>query len=727
VLSPSGWTTAQGTPTPAAAPRREFPHGADFADRYTLIERIGEGGMGEVYKAIDRRLDSVVALKFIQPSLAAHVEAIRRFKSEVLLARQISHPNVCRVHDLGESGGTFYLSMGWIEGETLRRFMHQSGPQRPATALAIVEQVGQALEAAHARLVVHRDLKPENIMMDARGGVVVMDFGLATVLGSPMPSGAGQVVGTPPYMSPEQRRGEEADPRSDLYALGLIFWELLTGHSPAAPPGAAAIRARIPRPLAPVIASLLEENRAARCASATALLADLRAARVRLKEERGSRIGTPWKVAIAAAIFVVVAGVAAVFLLRRAAPGDDRSASPAARAPGPPVESIAEPGGFYDRGLHYLRDEGDTLRGLGDAIQMLHRAVDGTPSEARAWALLGEASWMRFRRGHSPEDRTEAEAAVTRALTLRPDLAEGLNARGLGALASGDANAARADFERAVALEPALDAAWENLGNAHRDLGNYAEGMRCLDTAVRLRPDCYLHRIAMGRFYERFAEYDAAAAAYRKAIEIKPDQPWGWNNLGAMYLYMARRPGDAVPAFKRSIELEDRGIARTNLGTAYYYMANFDAAIAEYRKATELEPDDADNWGNLGDALEMLRRRDDARAAYRRAEGLARDAASARPADPMAQNQLAKYCAKSGRTACALDAATRANALQPDNAEIEFTNAVARAAGPRTDEALDWLDRAVRHGLGRSQMESEPFLEPLHPLARYRALLGRAG
>ena len=726
-LPVSEWPTMPGSKPDARTASLEFPPGSDFAGRYTIIERTGEGGMGIIYKATDRRLEHVVALKLIQPAIAVHPEAIRRFKSEVLLARQISHPNVCRVHDLGESGGILYLSMAWVDGETLHRFLAQSGVQTPAAAVGIVERVARALEAAHTKRVVHRDLKPDNIMIDAGGEICVMDFGLAAATGEAardgagiLKSGAGRIVGTPPYMSPEQRRGEEADPRSDLYALGVILWEMLSGHLPASPPDAASLRSEVPRPLAPILASLLAEDRGARCASATDLLAAIAEARERFPE-LGKGSGDPrrrrWRAAAIAAAFL--AGAALVYVAIR--PRLHRPPAPAHAGIAP-----LETAGFYERGVYYLREQGETARGLGDAIQMLHRAVEKDPEDGRAWAMLGEAYWMRFRRTRAPEAKAEAEKALAQAAQLGPDLPETLHARGLGTLAGGDARAARADFERATQLDPGFDGAWENLGNADRELGNYAEGLRELQTAVRLRPTCYLHQIALGRFFERFAEYDAAAAAYRKAIDLKPDQPWGWNNLGAMYLYLARRPEEAVPAFKRSIALEDRGIARTNLGTAYYYQGNYEEALTQYRRATELEAEDADNWGNLGDAFMMLRRREDARRAYERALALAQEGVTARPLDAVSRNQLAKYCAKTGRSDCALDEARRAAELQPDNPDIEFTNALARAATGRLTEALDWLEKGVKHGLGRAQIECEPVFEPLHGSARYKALLGQA-
>ena len=719
-LPASAWTTVPDeSPSFRRAPSLEFPPGTDFADRYTIIERTGEGGMGVVYKAIDRRLDHVVALKLLQPAIASHPEAIRRFKSEVLLARQISHPNVCRVHDLGESSGILYLSMAWVEGETLHRFLAQSGVQTGASALRIVERVARALEAAHAQHVVHRDLKPDNIMIGPRGDICVMDFGLAAATGDASKGASGRGVGTPPYMSPEQRAGKEADPRSDLYALGIILLEMLLGRLPASPPDAAAVKSEAPRALLPILSSLLAEDPGTRCGSATDLLAAIAEARERFPDLGGGWF-TPRRRRHAGIAFALAAVSALAYVGIRPHPD-----------PGPPGSLVLPepppPTALYDRGLYYLREQGETARGIGDAIQMLHRAVEKSPEDGRAWAVLAEAYWTRFRRApHPPEAKTEAEKAMARAVALGPGLAETLHARGLGRIAAGNAEAARADFEAATKLAADFDAAWENLGTADRDLGNYAEGLRELQTAVRLRPTSYLHRIALGRFFERFAEYDAAADAYRKAIDLKPDQPWGWNNLGAMYLYQMRRPEEAVPPFKRSIAIEDRGISRTNLGTAYYYMGNYEEALVQYDRATQLEAEDADNWGNLGDALVMLRRRDEARRAYERAATLAGEGVKARPLDADSRNQLAKYCAKAGRADCALAEARRAAELQPDNPEIEFTNALARTTTGRLDDGLDWLEKAVKHGLGRAQIEHEPFFAPLHGSARYKALLGQA-
>ena len=175
----SGATTLSEATGIPYRPSLDFPPGSRFAERYTIIEKIGEGGMGVVYKALDTVLDQqVVALKLIQPSLASIPTFVQRFKREVRLTRKVAHPNVCRVHDLGEGDGVLYLSMEWIGGETLGRLLQKAGALEQDRALEIAERIAQALAAAHAKGIVHRDLKPGNVML-TKTGAKLLDFGLA--------------------------------------------------------------------------------------------------------------------------------------------------------------------------------------------------------------------------------------------------------------------------------------------------------------------------------------------------------------------------------------------------------------------------------------------------------------------------------------------------------------------------------------------------------------------
>ena len=205
-----------------------FPPGTLLGQRYRISGRIGQGGMGEVYKATDLLLGQVVALKFLPESVASNEAMLERFRTEVRLARQISHPNVCRVYDLGEVQGQLFLSMEYVDGEDLKSLLARIGRLPPDKALEIARKLCAGLNAAHEKGVVHRDVKPANIMLDGRGQVRIMDFGLAGLAGTLKDIGSG----TPAYMAPEQRSGREVTTQSDIYAVGVVLHELFTGKRP---------------------------------------------------------------------------------------------------------------------------------------------------------------------------------------------------------------------------------------------------------------------------------------------------------------------------------------------------------------------------------------------------------------------------------------------------------------------------------------------------------------
>jgi tetratricopeptide (TPR) repeat protein/TolB-like protein len=227
----SSGVTSPSVSWPPAPPVAGLGPGASFSDRYTIVEEVGAGGMGRVYKAIDRLLGTTVALKLMSAAVT-HSEARQRFHRELSVARAITHLNVCRVHDLGEVEGTAYISMEYVEGQTLDDLIRSMGVLSTKQTLAVARQICAALDAIHQAGVVHRDLKPSNIMLDRAGRAIVMDFGMAYQRGDDRLTNAGAVVGTLAYLSPEQARGGEAHPRSDVYALGLILYEMLTGRRP---------------------------------------------------------------------------------------------------------------------------------------------------------------------------------------------------------------------------------------------------------------------------------------------------------------------------------------------------------------------------------------------------------------------------------------------------------------------------------------------------------------
>src|ERR1035438_6285201 len=295
-------TSFRRTPPPASpssSPSRISFGGASAAvlqigdllgGRYEILQLLGEGGMGAVYKAADRELDRFVALKVIRPELASNASILARFKQELLLAHQVTHRNVIRIYDLGEAEGVKFITMEFIEGKDLRSLIREKQKFTPEEAVEVIQQVCQALDAAHSVGVIHRDLKPQNIMQDPTGRILVMDFGLARPVGGDGMTQTGAIVGTMEYMSPEQALGKDLDQRSDIFALGLILFELLTGKTPFQAESALAslikrtqeravsvsdIDAQIPGALAGIVSKCLERDLNGRYQTAAAILADL--------------------------------------------------------------------------------------------------------------------------------------------------------------------------------------------------------------------------------------------------------------------------------------------------------------------------------------------------------------------------------------------------------------------------------------------------------------------
>jgi len=271
-------------------PLETLKRGTTFAERYDLIQELGTGGMGKVYKAFDKKVEEEIALKILKPEIAEDRRILSRFSSELKIARKIVHKNVGRMYDLSEAQGIHFITMEYVPGEDLKSFIKRSGHLTVGKALSIAKQICEGLAEAHELGIVHRDLKPQNMMIDNEGNARIMDFGIARSLQAAGLTAEGTVIGTPEYMSPEQAEGEETDQRSDIYSLGVILFEMVIGrlpfegktpfsiamkHKSETPPDPKEINAQVTEDLRLLILKCMEKDKGKRIQSAQELLSGL--------------------------------------------------------------------------------------------------------------------------------------------------------------------------------------------------------------------------------------------------------------------------------------------------------------------------------------------------------------------------------------------------------------------------------------------------------------------
>jgi len=723
--------------------------GSDFGTRYRIEAILGQGGMGRVYKAFDKQLDRMVAIKVVRQGMMGSDEALKRFKQELLLASKVSHKNILRIHDMGEVGEVKFISMAYVEGQDLHQILHDSKKLPFDRALNFSRQLADALAAAHAEGVIHRDLKPQNILVGKGDQLFVSDFGLAKSFedDSSSMTRTGAFLGTPRYMSPEQVEGNPADLRSDIYAYGLILYEMVTGDVPFTgettlklmyqriqqiPKSPKLVNPELPDWYAGVVMKCLEKDPATRYQTAAEILLDLQAQTSTVVPRAATRtvqIQVPgfaqkrW-VWAAAGLLVLAILAFAIPPVRNLILGK-KAGGAASRVSG--IPSLDQ--GRYVAILPFrvLGDEqalGYVADGLNEALsaklfqlQGLHLASnaavekvsDKEPTEKIARSLganlivtgmvQGSADNMRIivnLDDVSSGKRTwsqEFSGVPKDLLTIEDQISSQL----VTALAVNPSNEELAHVaERPTDNEGAYDLYLRG-NEAIRGPDTLKAAQTALDyfqQSIKQDPSFALAytgladaSLLMYRTNKDRFWSDKAVAAAQRAAELKPSLPEVHFSLGNAYMKTGKTV-QAIAELKRGIDLAPNSDqAYTRLGSAYLDSGQIDAAIGAYKKAIELNPYYWESHMDLGDAYLNVGDNQKALEEFQRVTELYPDNAGAWTNLGNAYERLSQY----DQSIVALQ---KAIALHPDWQTYSNLSAVYFYLG-RYDEAVQWAQKAV--------------------------------
>ena len=719
MVNPTSVPTSMDSPAPRPAVRADdgpFQPGQQVGPRYTIIKLLGIGGMGAVYQAFDHELGVAVSIKVIRPAAQSDATAAKeleqRFKRELVLARQVTHKYVVRIHDLGEIGGIKYLTMPFVEGETLAEVLRRAGTLPLPRAIQIATQIAQGLAAAHEKGVVHRDLKPENIMIETRsdspipgggGDALIMDFGIArSVEQGATQTAAGSVIGTLEYMAPEQAQGVKVDQRADQYSFGLIFYDMLIGRqrlakrdnamtellarmgSPPAP--ARSINPDIPEPVDQIVTRCLLPSPDARFGSTADLVRALESltpdGHIRTDLHDGATPRPKWQLA-AAALLIIALGGGAGWVLSRA--GGSTSAPAVVREP---VSVLIA----------------DFENKTGDAV------FDGVVEQAIGFGIEGAS----FITAYPRRDALRAAAAIKPGAKLDEATARLVALReGVSTIVAGEISRAGSGYHiRIKGLGPGNDAAvrytleGDAAGKAEvlATVGALAGQVRIAlgDTEVPgagpLASETFTaasleaaSAYALGQELQAAGKRDEAIKKYSEAIALDPDFGRAYSGRAAQYEGLGR-PAEAEKDYQEALaridRMTDREKYRTR-GLYYLFARKPEQAVGEFTSLLKAYPFDTTGLANL--ALARFYLRD-----FTQALEQGRKAAALQPNNIVRHSNIALYAMYAGQFEAAVTESTATLRLNPATLKAFVARALSELALGRTADAIKTYEALAR-------------------------------
>jgi tetratricopeptide (TPR) repeat protein len=624
--------------------RTLLERGTVFANRYEIIEELGKGGMGRVYRALDKKIDEEVALKIIRPDIADS-RTIERFGNELKLARKISHKNVCRMYHLSEESGTHYITMEFVPGETLKDMIRMTRQFSIGTAVIIAKQICEGMIEAHRFGVIHRDLKPQNIIIDREGNAKIMDFGIARSQETKGTTLQRTLIGTPEYMSPEQTESRDVDHRSDIYSFGVILFEMLTGEVPfegetpigvammqksKPPPHPSKFNPLIPPALSQIVLKCLEKNREARYQSAEELLAELKrfeatlpltekaaAQRKPIPEKRFTSRFRSKRLLVPAIALLALAALAVIswkiFSGRQPVlPPSDK----------PSLLVMYFKNNTGEQRLDHWRTALTDLLITDLSQSRLIRVVSGEVlydildkmNQLDATAYSSDVLKEIASRGRADRILVGNFTKAENTFRINVSLQDGHTGELLAA--------ERVEGTGEISFYDMVDELTRRI-KSHFELTEdqiTSDADSRIETITTSSPEAY-KLYSEARTYHLRTDYWKSLSLMQKALEIDPEFAMAWRSVAMAYNNLGLRPAK-LKAISKAYEFRDKVSERERytIEADYYksWETSYDKALEVYRKLLDLYPDDTIGNTNLGILYFELEDWDKAIAHYQR-------------------------------------------------------------------------------------------------------------